>query len=65
MLPPGPPPRHLDGQPKRHGDFSRRPVTVEQGATIGAGAVLAPGVAVCCFAIVAIGAVVHRDVACR
>lgn len=51
-----------DGRRKGPGDFTRRPVTVERGATIGAAATIAPGVAIGAHALVAIGAVVVRDV---
>jgi acetyltransferase-like isoleucine patch superfamily enzyme len=51
-----------DGRPKGLGDFTRRPVTIERGATIGAAAVIAPGVTIGAYALVAIGAVVVRDV---
>nr|WP_237535941.1 hypothetical protein [Streptomyces sp. SID3343] len=51
-----------DGHRKTASDFTRAPVTVGQGATIGAGAVLAPGVRVGDHALVAVGAVVVRDV---
>jgi acetyltransferase-like isoleucine patch superfamily enzyme len=51
------------GTRKGPSDWTRRPVTVERGATIGAGAVIAPGVAIGQRAMVAIGAVVTRDVA--
>src|SRR5262249_57982033 len=51
-----------DGRRKDPADFTRRPVCVAGGATVGAGAVLAPGVAVGAHALVALGAVVVRDV---
>jgi acetyltransferase-like isoleucine patch superfamily enzyme len=51
-----------DGRRKSPGDFTRRPVTIERGATIGAAAAIAPGVRIGAYALVAIGAVVVRDV---
>ena len=51
-----------DGVRKGPGDFVARPVTVRHGATIGAAAVLLPGVTIGRFALIAAGAVVHRDV---
>ncbi|MER5358557.1 phosphopantetheine-binding protein [Streptomyces sp. NPDC002785] len=51
-----------DGQRKGPDDWTRRPVTINTGATIGAGAVIAPGVTVGAHALVALGAVVLRDV---
>jgi acetyltransferase-like isoleucine patch superfamily enzyme/acyl carrier protein len=52
-----------DGRRKQSNDFIRLPVTIGHGATIGAGAVIAPGVRVGAHALVALGAVVVRDVA--
>jgi acetyltransferase-like isoleucine patch superfamily enzyme/acyl carrier protein len=52
----------VDGRRKLAGDFTRRPVRVGRRATIGAGAMVAPGVSVGPNAMIAIGAVVHRDV---
>ncbi|MFG3532712.1 phosphopantetheine-binding protein [Streptomyces sp. NPDC047917] len=51
-----------DGQRKGPEDWTRHPVTIAAGATIGAGAVIAPGVSVGPHALVALGAVVMRDV---
>ena len=51
-----------DGLPKGAADFQRRPVTIDHGATIGAGALCAPGTVIGHHALVALGAVVHRDV---
>jgi acetyltransferase-like isoleucine patch superfamily enzyme/acyl carrier protein len=51
-----------DGRRKTATDFARQPVTVHIGATIGAGAVLAPGVRIGAHALVAMGAIVVRDV---
>jgi acetyltransferase-like isoleucine patch superfamily enzyme len=51
-----------DGRRKSRGDFTRRPVIIERGATIGVGAALAPGVTIGAYAMVAIGAVVVRNV---
>ncbi|MFB9833955.1 DapH/DapD/GlmU-related protein [Actinoallomurus acaciae] len=51
-----------DGRRKGPGDYTRRAVTIEHGATIGAAAAIAPGVAIGAYALVAIGAVVVRDV---
>jgi acetyltransferase-like isoleucine patch superfamily enzyme len=52
-----------DGTRKGPADWTPRPVTVGRGATVGAGAVIAPGVTIGELAMVAIGAVVTRDVA--
>lgn len=48
----------------RHGpaDWTSTPVVVHRGATIGAGARIAPGVEIGQYALVGIGAVVLRDV---
>jgi acetyltransferase-like isoleucine patch superfamily enzyme len=51
-----------DGRRKGPGDWDARPVTVGAAATIGAGAMIAPGVTIGEHALVAIGAVVLRDV---
>ena len=51
-----------DGARKGPGDFVARPVTVRLGASIGASAVILPGVTIGRFAMVAAGAVVHRHV---
>jgi acetyltransferase-like isoleucine patch superfamily enzyme/acyl carrier protein len=51
-----------DGRRKGADDFTRRPVAVGRGATVGAAAVLAPGVTVGAYALVGVGAVVVRDV---
>ncbi|MEV5204507.1 phosphopantetheine-binding protein [Streptomyces sp. NPDC053720] len=51
-----------DGQRKSPEDWTRHPVTIAAGATIGAAAVIAPGVSVGPHALVALGAVVMRDV---
>ncbi|MET7303401.1 phosphopantetheine-binding protein [Embleya sp. NPDC005575] len=51
-----------DGRRKGPDDFDRTPVTVESGATVGAGAVVAPGVRIGRHAMVALGAVVAHDV---
>lgn len=45
------------------GDWTPYPVTMGRGATIGAGAVIAPGVRIGAYALVALGAVVFHDVA--
>jgi UDP-2-acetamido-3-amino-2,3-dideoxy-glucuronate N-acetyltransferase len=50
------------GAPKGWEDWTRKPVTIRRGATVGANAVVAPGVTVGCYALVAIGSAVHRDV---
>lgn len=52
-----------DGQRQGPGDWTSTPVIVRRGATIGAGARVAPGVAIGQYALVGIGAVVLRDVA--
>jgi UDP-2-acetamido-3-amino-2,3-dideoxy-glucuronate N-acetyltransferase len=51
-----------DGQLKRAADWARDPVTIRAGASVGAGAVVAPGTTVGRCAMVMVGAVVHRDV---
>ncbi|MDQ7808424.1 phosphopantetheine-binding protein [Amycolatopsis sp. A133] len=50
------------GAPQTPADWTARPVTVCRGATIGAGAVLLPGVRIGAHALVAAGAVVDHDV---
>jgi acetyltransferase-like isoleucine patch superfamily enzyme/acyl carrier protein len=51
-----------DGRRKGPDDWTRHPVTIRTGATIGAGAVIGPGVTIGAHALVALGAVVLRDV---
>ncbi|MFE6023498.1 phosphopantetheine-binding protein [Streptomyces sp. NPDC056441] len=51
-----------DGRRKGSDDWTRHPVTIGTGATIGAGAAVAPGVTVGAHALVAVGAIVLRDV---
>ena len=51
-----------DGHRKHPEDWSRRPVTIGAGATIGAASVIAPGITVGAHALVGLGAVVLRDV---
>ncbi len=51
-----------DGSLKNEDDWQVGPILVRQGASIGAGAVLLPGVTVGRYAMVAAGAVVSRDV---
>ena len=51
-----------DGQLKREDDWTAEGVVIADGASIGAGSVLLPGVSVGRFAMVAAGAVVTRDV---
>lgn len=53
----------LTGTPKRWDDWTRQPVTVRHGATVGANAVVAPGVVIGRYALVTIGSAVNRDVA--
>ncbi|MGH3624951.1 MAG: acyltransferase [Sciscionella sp.] len=50
------------GQRQDHDDWTSNPVTVRRGATIGAGARVAPGIVIGPYALVGIGAVVLRDV---
>ncbi|SFW13338.1 phosphopantetheine-binding protein [Amycolatopsis australiensis] len=50
------------GLPQAADDWTPHPVTVCRGATVGAGAILLPGVQVGAHAMVAAGAVVDRDV---
>jgi len=51
----------VDGRAKGDDDWLRVPVTIRAGATVGAGAIVAPGVTIGRYAMVAIGAIVHRD----
>ena len=51
-----------DGTRQRHGDWTSKPVTIRRGATLGAGAVIAPGVTIGAHALVGIGAAVARNV---
>ena len=51
-----------DGQRQGPGGWTSTPVIVRRGATIGAGACIAPGVQIGPYALVGIGAVVLRDV---
>ncbi|MFJ8044621.1 acyltransferase [Kitasatospora sp. NPDC096147] len=51
-----------DGKLKRGDDWHAQGVTLRQGCSIGARAVITPGVTVGRWAMVAAGAVVHRDV---
>ncbi|MDH6711047.1 UDP-2-acetamido-3-amino-2,3-dideoxy-glucuronate N-acetyltransferase [Kitasatospora sp. MAA19] len=51
-----------DGRPKRQQDWHAEGVTLRQGCSIGGRAVLVAGVTVGRWALVAAGAVVHRDV---
>jgi acetyltransferase-like isoleucine patch superfamily enzyme len=60
---PAPRATNPDGTRKTASDWTPRPVSVGAGATIGAGAIIAPGVTIGRRAVVAIGAVVTRDVA--
>lgn len=53
---------NLDGSLKRAADWVVTPILVKQGASIGAAAVLLPGVTVGRFAMVGAGAVVTHDV---
>ncbi|MDH6136935.1 UDP-2-acetamido-3-amino-2,3-dideoxy-glucuronate N-acetyltransferase [Kitasatospora sp. MAA4] len=52
----------VDGRLKRGGDWQAEGVTLRQGCSIGGRAVLVAGVTVGRWALVAAGAVVHRDV---
>src|SRR3990172_7720682 len=51
-----------DGRIKTDGDWTAGPILCRYGASIGAGAVVLPGVTIGRFAMVAAGAVVTRDV---
>jgi acetyltransferase-like isoleucine patch superfamily enzyme len=51
-----------DGTRKGPGDFRVAPATIRRGATLGAAAVVLPGVVVGPYALIAAGAVVHKDV---
>lgn len=50
------------GTPQEPGDWTPDPVTVGQGATVGAGAILLPGVRIGAYAMIAAGTVVDHDV---
>lgn len=50
------------GLPQTSEDWTPRPVTVHRGATVGAGAILLPGIQIGAYAMIAAGAVVDRDV---
>jgi acetyltransferase-like isoleucine patch superfamily enzyme/acyl carrier protein len=52
----------VTGAPQVAEDWTPRPVTVGRGATIGAGAILLPGIRIGAHALVAAGSVVDRDV---
>ncbi len=51
-----------DGSPKSDGDWELLTTLVREGASIGAGVVVLPGVTIGCWALVGAGAVVTRDV---
>ncbi len=51
------------GQCQDLGDWTSAPVIVRRGATVGAGARVAPGIEIGPYALVGIGAIVLRDVA--
>lgn len=51
-----------DGTRRGPGDWEPRPVLVRRGATVGGGALVLPGVVIGEWAMVAAGAVVHKDV---
>lgn len=53
---------NVDGTPKAEGDWQIGPVLVRQGASIGAGAVVLPGVTIGRWAMIGAGAVVTHDV---
>ena len=53
---------NADGSRKGPGDWTARPVHIGRGATVSGGALVLPGVVVGEWAMVAAGAVVHRDV---
>lgn len=59
---PAPRSTNPDGSRKEPGDYAVDPPTVSHGASIGAHAVVMPGVVVGPHAMVAAGSVVHRDV---
>jgi acetyltransferase-like isoleucine patch superfamily enzyme len=55
---------HAPGGPERRaGTYAPRPIRVEEGAWVGAGAIVLSGVTIGAGAVVAAGAVVHRDCA--
>ncbi len=51
-----------DGKAKGPDDWRRLPVTIHQGATLGANTTVAPGVTVGRYSMTAMGSAVHRDV---
>ncbi|MEP7020149.1 MAG: acyltransferase [Pseudonocardiales bacterium] len=51
-----------DGTRRGPGEWEPRPVLVRRGATVGGGALVLPGVVVGEWAMIAAGAVVHKDV---
>jgi UDP-2-acetamido-3-amino-2,3-dideoxy-glucuronate N-acetyltransferase len=51
-----------DGARKTAADFTRAPALIRRGASIGAAAIILPGVVVGRFAMVSAGAIVHKDV---
>ena len=53
---------NADGTRRGPGQWEPRPVLVRRGATIGGGALVLPGVVVGEWAMIAAGAVVHKDV---
>ena len=53
---------NADGSPKTDGDWEVEPTLVREGASIGAGAMILPGVTIGRWAMVGAGAVVTRDV---
>lgn len=62
MEDPSPRATTLDGARRGPGDWQSQPVVVRRGATVGGGALLLPGVHVGEWAMIAAGAVVHREV---
>ena len=51
-----------DNWPRASGEWTRRGVTVQRGASIGAGAILLPGISIGEGAMIAAGSIVDRDV---
>lgn len=53
----------LAGPAKRAGELTKEPVTIEEGAWVGAGSIILPGVTIGRGAVVAAGSLVMKNVA--
>jgi UDP-2-acetamido-3-amino-2,3-dideoxy-glucuronate N-acetyltransferase len=51
-----------DGTRKGHDDYVHAPVTIRRGASLGAGAIILPGVTIGRYAMISAGAVINKDV---